>query len=130
MDLLQGVQDHIQQDNDVPKDITEESSDAKLEKLLGLIEKLNLTDANEEQLRNTLIKKAEMGLLNGFMPDAMKKLNISEEPSPYLFIYLLALISFILIILVFFGYKLYKSHADRERKREEKRRLKQQKKKK
>lgn len=31
---------------------------------------------------------------------------------------------------VFFGYKLYKSQAERERKREEKRRLKQQKKKK
>ncbi|XP_044746401.1 uncharacterized protein LOC123307960 isoform X1 [Coccinella septempunctata] len=138
MDLLQGVQDGLQENGDVldPDIAPAVGSDvASLEKLLKIVKKLNLSIENEEQLKEVLKKKAERGMLGGFMPESLKNIgdvgkDSDEYDGPIILLYLLILVSFVLIVLAFFGYKLYKSHVERERKREEKRRLKQQKKKK
>ncbi|XP_045483651.1 uncharacterized protein LOC123688942 [Harmonia axyridis] len=136
MDLLQGVQDGLQENGGDRAEVPAGESDAaNLEKLLKIVKKLNLSVENEEQLKGVLKKKADMGMLGGFMPESLQNIGSAEENSvpedgAIMFLYLIVLVSLVFLVLAFFGYKLYRSHADRERKREEKRRVKQQKKKK
>ncbi|VEN43900.1 unnamed protein product [Callosobruchus maculatus] len=88
------------------------------EELLENLEKMNLSDTLKEELREGILRGTAQVKSSGTMA-------ILGEISV-----LLILISLVFLVLVFFGYKLYKSLVERERKRQEKRLQKQQKKKK
>ncbi|GJQ66377.1 hypothetical protein Trydic_g4407 [Trypoxylus dichotomus] len=88
------------------------------EKLLEMIEKLNMTDEDKQEIKE--------GLLKNIINRAQGEQGVSLRPSYFV---VLACILAILFIFAFFGYKLYRSQTEKERKREEKKKQKQQKKK-
>lgn len=101
MDLLQGVQDGIQKNDGVQNDAS--ADEVSLEKLLKIVKKLNLSVENEDQLKEVLRKKADMGMLGGFMPESLKNIGVAEKDAEvydgFIFVYLLILLSVVFMIL-------------------------------
>ncbi|KRT86778.1 hypothetical protein AMK59_47 [Oryctes borbonicus] len=88
------------------------------EKLLEMIEMLNITDEDKQEIRDGLLKN----LIN--RDQGIQRAGL--QPSYGVVIFCILAIIF---IFVFFGYKLFRSQTEKERKREEKKKQKQQKKK-
>ncbi|XP_069686028.1 uncharacterized protein [Periplaneta americana] len=88
------------------------------EQLLAVLDQLKgISDEDREQLRQEL--------LMGQQPQEPVQPPLSTE-----FFVLMSMFIILFIGFVFFGYKLYKSLKEKERKRDEKKKLRQQKKKK
>ncbi|CAH1365051.1 unnamed protein product [Tenebrio molitor] len=99
-----------------------------LEELLKALEGMDgLSEENKQELRESLISRANQENPDFFANHVETAKNAGMAPDLLVLFLLLAIV---VLIFVFFGYKLYKSLADRERRKEEKRRQKQQKKKK
>lgn len=134
MDLLQGVKDAENEAASAGADVggEKEFKMPSVEDLLKALGKMDLDESEKEKLRQSLTGQS------GFTEDKIDMLlnsigkgrAIEENSGTYQFLVLFALIGLVFLILVLFGYKLYKSLAERERRREEKRRQKQFKKKK
>ncbi|XP_068622022.1 uncharacterized protein [Battus philenor] len=112
----------------------EGESDDITEQLQGVLEMYNNMDDNDkaqftDHLKKTLATKLESKLQE--VPLDMTELDQAINRA---IIFKLALYAFgallLLALIVFFGYKLYKSIKDKEKKREEKKKAKQMKKKK
>ncbi|KAJ8963104.1 hypothetical protein NQ318_018569 [Aromia moschata] len=106
-----------------------------LEQMLAAIEKMpGLSDEDRDSLREGVLNREQGagfgglpqgGLPQGALPQTARGSNMTVE-----LLLLFTFVSLIVFIFVFFGYKLYKSLVERERRKEEKKRQKLQKKKK
>ncbi|KPI96595.1 hypothetical protein RR46_12625 [Papilio xuthus] len=112
----------------------DEESEEIREKLQGVMEQYNEMPEEEKvlfanQLKDALATKLQMKLDN--TPFDLSGVDAAISRAIYVQVVLYGLAAlFLLILIVFFGYKLYKSIKDKEKKREEKKKAKQMKKKK
>ncbi|KAJ3648729.1 hypothetical protein Zmor_020508 [Zophobas morio] len=124
------MSDEIFEDDEfpIPPDIPDrgEFQMPSIEELLKALDRMEgLSDENKEELRQSLLRRA-----NGEEPDFFADPVLPNSGMSHDLLVLFLVLTVLLFIFVFFGYKLYKSLTDRERRKEEKRRQKQQKKKK
>ncbi|XP_065167735.1 uncharacterized protein [Atheta coriaria] len=137
MDLLQGVQDADSEGAmpELPPDMGQFKMPS-LEQMVHLLEKMDIPEEEKAKIMEGFTNKADVlaklaGQGAGRINDAMShNRGIFDPYSGGSYYLLLLMLSIIVMIFAFFGYKLYKSLTDKERKREEKRKLKQMKKKK
>uniref|UniRef100_V5GQ05 Uncharacterized protein n=1 Tax=Anoplophora glabripennis TaxID=217634 RepID=V5GQ05_ANOGL len=129
-DLLQGVQEGAAAGSgDIPQDFKMPST----EELLKAIENMaELSEDQKKELVDSILARQQEGGDAGFagfgaLPNAPP---LATNNFPLEIVWMLSLLSIVFLILVFFGYKLYKSLVERDRRREEKKRQKLQKKKK
>ncbi|XP_013176639.1 PREDICTED: uncharacterized protein LOC106124483 [Papilio xuthus] len=112
----------------------DEESEEIREKLQGVMKQYNEMPEEEKvlfanQLKDALATKLQMKLDN--TPFDLSGVDAAISRAIYVQVVLYGLAAlFLLILIVFFGYKLYKSIKDKEKKREEKKKAKQMKKKK
>ncbi|XP_014225412.1 uncharacterized protein LOC106651434 [Trichogramma pretiosum] len=105
------------------------------DELLKMLDSMTgLSDEDKENLRRDLLKQAAGALPSGSQAEYPQDEGFASRVVTSLFasqfLVLMVLLSIIALIFVFFGYKLYKSLSEREKKREEKKKNKQLKKKK
>ncbi|XP_033331991.2 uncharacterized protein LOC117223689 isoform X2 [Megalopta genalis] len=99
---------------------------AAKDKLLELFEKFKTLDAEEkQQFVDTVFGKLEQSVQRGIHAEESASILIPHSYKIFIFAVLL-----IIMVIVFFVYKLFKCLSEREAKREEKKRQKQLKKKK
>ncbi|XP_033220664.1 uncharacterized protein LOC117175171 isoform X1 [Belonocnema kinseyi] len=98
------------------------------EELLQMVDSMGLAEDEKQNLIDRILKGLPLPAADaGVEPE---KVFAAADYFTYQTILFLSMVSLITLIFVFFGYKLYTSLSERERKREEKRKLKQMKKKK
>ncbi|GLV36398.1 uncharacterized protein CBL_08889 [Carabus blaptoides fortunei] len=130
MDFLQGVKDMDHEEAEAQaEDIVNNvnMADMKMPTVEDLLEALDgmtgMSDEDKQSLRDQLTGKGD-GQMPFGMPAPAQGVTYQQM------LILFSLLLFVACIFVFFGYKLYKSLVEKERKREEKRKIKQMKKKK
>ena len=117
MDMLKDIQENIDSDGKSPLE--------SLAKIAELLDKLELSDEEKAQLKQTLGDKTDK--MSAFMRPG---LDILPDGNMAMTIALIVAFIIVVTLFVFFGYKLYRSLTEKERKRDEKRKQKQMKKKK
>ncbi|XP_057319436.1 uncharacterized protein LOC130663898 [Microplitis mediator] len=93
------------------------------DELLAMLESMNLSDEEKANLHDAIMNNANLD-------SVVERSQTSGKPFMYQIFMLLGLLSIVAVIFVFFGYKLYKSLIEKERRREMKRKQKELKKKK
>ncbi|CAG4963405.1 unnamed protein product [Colias eurytheme] len=103
---------------------SDEESEEIREKIQNVLERYNNMDESDKEVFVNQLKEALAMKLSMKLRD-----NVYDEDGPsYVPVLIAALLIF--LVVVFFGYKLYKSIKEKEKKREEKKKQKQMKKKK
>ncbi|CAH1106079.1 unnamed protein product [Psylliodes chrysocephalus] len=97
------------------------------EELLKALENMPLSEEDKKELRESIVRGGLAREAEKLIDQAAGTAGSSKSGEMVL---LFVMISFVFLVLVFFGYKLYSSLMEKERRREEKKRQKQQKKKK
>ncbi|XP_063371101.1 uncharacterized protein LOC134659358 [Cydia amplana] len=129
MDVISMLRNMVDQ---VPQD---EDAEGVQDKLKDVIEKYNaMTDEEREEfsskMKEAIVSKISMKLQDPNAFDMSGIQDAIQEAVKFQLMLIGGAIILFLILLVFFGYKLYKSIKDKEVKREEKKKAKQMKKKK
>ncbi|KAK4884306.1 hypothetical protein RN001_000577 [Aquatica leii] len=101
-----------------------------LQKLASLLNNLELSDEEKEDLGESL--NDLVGKLKSFSGPSMGMGGMDISANGNLLMQIVLVVAFVVVapLFVFFGYKLYRSLTEKERKRDEKRKQKQMKKKK
>ncbi|XP_011558041.3 uncharacterized protein LOC105388772 isoform X1 [Plutella xylostella] len=108
----------------------EEAADAQ-SKIKSILEKYHSMGAEEKEQFTSQIKNVLMSKMSERMKDRLSGLDETIQEAIINKLILVGVGGLVLVILVvFFGYKLYKSIKEKENKKEEKKKLKQMKKKK
>jgi len=140
MDMLQGVRDGVEGGEGMPP-LGEDFAMPSIEQMLEALEKMDMSDEDKETLKQTLTGQGlgglgDLGGMMGGMGDNMMAdffkpaFEILPSGNPWMQYVLAVAFLIVLTMFVFFGYKLYRSLTEKERKRDEKRKQKQLKKKK
>lgn len=98
MDMLQGIRD-MEGDTPGPPPVGEDFVMPSLEQMLEALEKLDLSDADKESLKETLITRSQMGedMMGNFFKPALDILPTGNPIMTYV------LIVAFLIVLTLFG---------------------------
>ncbi|XP_058793662.1 uncharacterized protein LOC131665641 [Phymastichus coffea] len=116
-------------EDELPRNPFPDGKMPSAEELLKMLDSMGgLSDEDKEALRRDLLKKAQGGFVDDDLVADEQHIATSFFASQ--FFILVVMLAVITLIFVFFGYKLYSSLSERERKREEKRKNRQLKKKK
>ncbi|KAK5648884.1 hypothetical protein RI129_003776 [Pyrocoelia pectoralis] len=117
MDMLNKIKEGLDTEGKSPLEALAQISE--------LLNKLELSEEEKEQLKQTLNDKTDQ--MSAFMKPG---LDILPDGNLTMTITLVVAFVVVMTLFVFFGYKLYRSLTEKERKRDEKRKQKQMKKKK